>query len=632
MTNNPTIIKKIWEVEKLSKCNIKKELNTIVIGLKEIHKLQSWVIPTTILDSILKSIGPFVNIFMSAKIIDELIGSKDINRLILFVGITIGLNLIIHLLSTGMNHLLRILKIIMGNNQDMEINKKIINMDYEHIENTEAHILRTKIQEAENQGGGGIYVLLHYFGDMIKALITVGFSLTLIIEIFKPSDNLGFLNSNIINSIFIVLLTVGTILNMRLKEYSERKHFQSFNRLIDYNRLSLFYYEQVKDYNVGKGIRLYNQQTLINNAFDHIVVGFSNIIDEILKNNMKYGGANGFIFSLLSSLIYIFIGLKSLLGSISIGNVVKYIGGINQFLNSSNTLLTSIAVLKTNNQYLQLYIDFLNIEGEKYKGTLPVEKRNDDEYEIEFKNVSFKYPGTDEYVLKNISMKLNIGERLAIVGMNGSGKTTFIKLLSRLYDPNEGEILLNGINIKKYDYDEYLRLFSIVFQDFKLFSFSLGQNVAASVEYDEKSVTDVLESAGLTERLSNMSKGIQTPLYKDFDEDGVEISGGEAQKIALARALYRDAPIIILDEPTAALDPIAEFEIYSKFNEIVGTKTAFYISHRLSSCRFCDEIAVFHQGQIIQRGNHDELVGDRDGKYYELWNSQAQYYNDGVGA
>jgi len=228
-------------------------------------------------------------------------------------------------------------------------------------------------------------------------------------------------------------------------------------------------------------------------------------------------------------------------------------------------------------------------------------------------------------------MKLNIGERLAIVGMNGSGKTTFIKLLSRLYDPNEGEILLNGIDIKKYDYDEYLNLFSIVFQDFKLFSFSLGQNVAASVDYEENKVKDTLIKAGLKERLDNMPKGIETPLYKDFDEDGVEISGGEAQKIALARALYRDSPIIILDEPTAALDPIAEFEVYSKFDQIVGTKTAFYISHRLSSCRFCDEIAVFHEGRIIQKGRHEELLEDKDGKYHELWYSQAQYYNEEAG-
>jgi ATP-binding cassette subfamily B protein len=217
---------------------------------------------------------------------------------------------------------------------------------------------------------------------------------------------------------------------------------------------------------------------------------------------------------------------------------------------------------------------------------------------------------------------------MAVVGMNGSGKTTMIKLLCRLYDPTEGAITLNGIDIKQYDYGEYLSIFSVVFQDFKLFSFSLGQNVAASVDFDGGRAMDSLKKAGLSERGPFMHKGLDTPIYKDFEEDGVEISGGEAQKIALARALYKNAPFIVLDEPTAALDPIAEAEIYSKFDEIVGDKTAIYISHRLSSCRFCDDIAVFHEGELIQRGSHDSLLSDTDGKYYELWNAQAQYYRE----
>jgi ATP-binding cassette subfamily B protein len=217
---------------------------------------------------------------------------------------------------------------------------------------------------------------------------------------------------------------------------------------------------------------------------------------------------------------------------------------------------------------------------------------------------------------------------MAVVGMNGSGKTTMIKLLCRLYDPTEGIITLNGVDIKKYNYDEYMAIFSVVFQDFKLFSFTLSQNVAASVAYDSEKMAQTLTKSGFDSRLENMPKGIETYLYKDFEEDGVEISGGEAQKIALARALYKNAPFIVLDEPTDALDPIAEFEIYSKFNEIVGDKTAIYISHRLSSCRFCDDIAVFHEGELIQRGSHDALIADENGKYYELWNAQAQYYEN----
>ena len=231
------------------------------------------------------------------------------------------------------------------------------------------------------------------------------------------------------------------------------------------------------------------------------------------------------------------------------------------------------------------------------------------------------------FALQNISLKLKSGQRYAVVGMNGSGKTTFIKLLCRLYDPTEGAIKLNGVNIKSLDYNEYLAFFSVVFQDFKLFSFKLGQNVAAQSDYDKDRVERCLKKAGFEERLAKMSDGTDTYLYRDFDENGVEISGGEAQKVALARALYKNAPFIVLDEPTSALDPIAEYDIYTKFNAIVENKTAIYISHRLASCRFCSEIIVFHEGKIVQQGSHKELIEEERGKYYELWNAQAQYYN-----
>lgn len=276
--------------------------------------------------------------------------------------------------------------------------------------------------------------------------------------------------------------------------------------------------------------------------------------------------------------------------------------------------------------HLQNLFAYLDLPNNMYQGSLTIEKRDDNEYYVEFRDVSFQYPDTDRYVLKHVNLKFKIGEKLAVVGMNGSGKTTFIKLMCRLYDPTEGEILLNGVNIQKYDYDEYMSIFSVVFQDFRLFSFSLGQNISASATYDSEKVTECLKKAGFDKRLESLPNDLETFLYKDFDTDGVEISGGEAQKLALARALYKDAPFIILDEPTAALDPLSEYEVYSKFNEIAGDKTAIYISHRLSSCRFCDKIAVFHAGEIIQTGTHDELLADNEGKYYQLWNAQAQYY------
>ena len=273
-----------------------------------------------------------------------------------------------------------------------------------------------------------------------------------------------------------------------------------------------------------------------------------------------------------------------------------------------------------------------------YKGSLAVEKRDDIDYEIEFRDVSFKYPRTDVWALRHVSMKLKIGDKLAIVGENGSGKTTFIKLLCRLYDPTEGKILLNGIDVTRYRYDEYVSLFSVVFQDYTLFDFSIGDNVSASTEYDAEKVRDCLIRAGMGDKLASLDSDAENKkptldraVGRDYEWDGIDVSGGERQKVALARALYKDAPFVILDEPTAALDPVAEAAVYENFNGIAQNKTSVFFSHRLSSCRFCDTIAVFDHGLLVQKGLHDELV-ETDGKYSELWAAQAQYYDENADA
>ena len=249
---------------------------------------------------------------------------------------------------------------------------------------------------------------------------------------------------------------------------------------------------------------------------------------------------------------------------------------------------------------------------------------------IDFEHVQFSYRhGTEgKPVLSDINLHIPAGATVGIIGGTGSSKSSFVQLIPRLYDVDLGAVKVGGIDIRKYNYREYMNIFSVVFQDFKLFALPLGQNVATAQHYDVARAADCLQKAGFSDRLARMPKGLDTCLYKDLDEDGVTISGGEAQKIAIARALYKDAPFIVLDEPTAALDPVAEAEIYAKFNEIAGDKTAIYISHRLSACKFCDEIAVFDHGEVVQQGTHEELLGEPDGKYYELWNAQAQYYTE----
>jgi ATP-binding cassette subfamily B protein len=374
-------------------------------------------------------------------------------------------------------------------------------------------------------------------------------------------------------------------------------------------------------------VRIYRQDILSkHNIVDNQLFIRESGIARYARGPMgAYQALSAAVSSVFTGIVYVFVCLKAWASAFGVGSVTQYIGAITALSSGVSSLVSTLGDMRSNAAFLRTTFEFLDIPNDMYQGSLTVEKRSDRKYEIEFQNVGFRYPGSETWALRGVSLKFRVGERLAVVGQNGSGKTTFIKLLCRLYDPTEGKILLNGIDISKYNYEEYISIFSVVFQDFRLLAFGLGQNVAAKAEYDQERATECLEKAGFKDRLQKMPDRTQTCLYKDFDDKGVEISGGEAQKIALARALYKDAPFIVLDEPTAALDPVAEYEIYTKFNEIIGGKTAVFISHRLSSCRFCGDIAVFDRGRLVQRGCHDELVGS-EGKYRELWSAQAQYY------
>ena len=334
--------------------------------------------------------------------------------------------------------------------------------------------------------------------------------------------------------------------------------------------------------------------------------------------------------AMLTVIIYGFAIIRAASGMISPGDVFVFAMYFARVQAGFEAVSGNFSNLMEKTEYCQNVYDYLDIPDEKYQGTIPTEKRDDNEYEFEFKHVYFKYHNTEYYVLQDINLKWKIGEKMALVGRNGCGKSTLVKLLCRLYDPTEGIITLNGIDIRKYSTREYTDLFSVVFQDSALLSFPIGENVATDTEYDKKYAEECVRRAGFSERLDSCPDGMDTCLYKDFDEKGVEISGGEAQKLCLARAIYKGAHFIVLDEPTAALDPASEYDIYTIFNSIVGTRTAIYISHRLSSCRFCDEITVMENGRIAERGSHDELL-NKSGVYNSLWTAQAEYYKDTAG-
>jgi ATP-binding cassette subfamily B protein len=322
--------------------------------------------------------------------------------------------------------------------------------------------------------------------------------------------------------------------------------------------------------------------------------------------------------SIIGFSIYLIIGLKAFSGLYSIGNIVCYIGGCFQIINAITEVVGIFGKLTNLKPRINLYYEIIDVQSkEKHNKELLCTST----HRIEFKNVCYRYENNNHYAVYGLNYTINSGEKIAIVGENGSGKTTFIKLLCGLIQPNSGEILIDNKNIETYDIEEYSKIFSVVFQDFQIFSFPLGENIAVSQNVNNETAINCLNRIGFEPLFS-----LKQYLFKDCEKTGVEISGGEAQKIAMARALYKDAPFIVLDEPTASLDPFAEFQIYSNFNELTKNKTVIYISHRLSSCAFCDKIIVFEKGQITQTGTHKDLIRNTQGKYYELWNSQAQYY------
>jgi len=278
-------------------------------------------------------------------------------------------------------------------------------------------------------------------------------------------------------------------------------------------------------------------------------------------------------------------------------------------------------------EYKQLVETNSTINNSKIIQNIDIDLSN---YIIKFENVSFSYPNNDDFLLKNINLEIHKNSNIGIVGLNGSGKTTFVKLLMRLYDPTSGKITINGVNIKNIPYDQYIKKIGIVLQDYSLFAYSVKENIVLNNTYNEERFNKSIKQSDLSDKIKTLAKGADTSIYKILDKHGVEFSGGEGQKVALARAIYKDSVVLILDEPTSAMDPIAEYKLFSKMAKLSENKTTIFISHRLSSTKKCDSIIVFSNGGIIEQGNHQTLI-DKKGLYYEMFHSQAKYYkNKGI--
>lgn len=592
----------------------------LLFFVKQGWKYDKCYILWNILYQFVNSMIPIIAALAPRYIIDELMGDARPQMLMLYVGVPAGYTLIAGGLSIffSMDGFTRRCRV--AAEFDSELHKRLARADLEQLENPDFLDMQEKAKKF-------LYSDWHGFGYLLdSALNIVGqvFTLAGVAAIIATLDVRVVL-------IFLVLTGAGTFAEGRAKERAAKLTEQ-----ISADQRGWMYYARLfENFDYGKEIRLNAMGDWLlkrERAF------FTRVNDNLKQQNDGYI-RSGLIGSgctfLQQCAAYTWLILRTMQGGISVGSFTMYVSAVTSFASALRTVLDNLTEIRVYDRFYDRLDEYLSVparlRGDVGDRNSDISARNEKrilpegEHVIEFRNVGFRYSGSDTWALRDVNLTLKPETKLAVVGENGAGKTTFVKLLTRLYDPTEGVIMMDGIPIQEYDYDSYMSAFSAVFQDYRLFSFSLEENVTLASPADERRVENILRRVGLGEKLDDLPKGIHTAVYKNFDENGFEPSGGEGQRIALARALYKDAPIVVLDEPTAALDPRAEFELYQHFNELTKGKTAVYISHRLSSTRFCDEIAVFAGGRIVERGTHEELM-ERKGAYAELFEMQAQFY------
>ena len=548
-------------------------VKTVFAAFREMNRLEKRLIPTAVTVAFVTAVMPFINIWFTSKIIDLLDGGAGMKSLTLYIGSAVGINAVLFFVNCFLGEMQFVYRSLMYNKELREISSKLFRIEYQRLENSDFKELVHKHSEAQDRVFSSFVQFTWMMRDFISGALTLVISVVIIIPLlkigFEKTGTSFFERPAFLLTIFGAIAVMAVIILV----VAVRMNKAWFKASDEYSRLDrIFYYflNMFSDYNTGKEIRVYNEQTLIKHtATDKLLTDGERVLKKASMNTARQSSFVAILGALVGFGIYLFIGTKGLYGLFGIGSLVLYCGAFMQIIAGIMKMAVTFGKTAEMVPLVNYYFEIVNTNDEMTYG----EKKLDLSagFELEFKNVSFKYPSAENYALRNVNLKIENGEHLAVVGRNGSGKTTFIKLMCRLYDVTDGEILINGTDIKEYTRESITGLYSVVFQDFKIFSVSLKDNICASSDFDSDRFYACLENANIKDRAERLADKENTYLYKDLDETGVEISGGEAQKLALARALYKDAPVVILDEPTAALDPIAENEIYSRWVQAANT-------------------------------------------------------------
>lgn len=566
-----------------------------------------------VLQSVTTAAKLWLNIILPKFLIDELLGAKEMQMILLFGALIIANNVGMTWLEKLYKRLTEVKKEAMRRRMTERMAEKIMNLEYSYLEDPYYLDLKER----------AVFAV-----DTQNAIANI---VTCVSKVFSGAVTLIGLLAIIVTlgPVMILVLVAGIAVILLLYKGMSDMLVKVTESVIPINRKFNYYLNLGSDKQYQKDIRLYQMQDMIIKKTAEFTDETCDLFDEMYKKEGRVMGGINVVNDAIAAVCYVYVGLRTLsdhFGSrISIGSLTMYVSAAVNFSTSVVEFGTSVVEMLQVLSFLDPYLEFMKLKEEtvesgKEKFAGPVET-------IEFSNVTFTYPKAEKAVLKNITFSIQKGEKISIVGLNGAGKSTLVKLICRMYKADSGEIRINGKNIYDYDYMSYMKAISAVFQDYRLFNFTIAENISCQEKnVDTEKINRLIDEVGLREKIDNLKDGINSRFGKEYEEDGIEMSGGEGQKVAIARALYKEASLVILDEPASALDPIAEAEIYEKFNSLVEDKTAIYISHRMSSSVFCDRILIIDGGTVADFDTHENLMKKTDSLYYKLFHSQAENY------
>lgn len=585
---------------------------------RDINKINKNILPVILLNCLFSAIEPFVFIFVSGKLVKYLIEGRAFKEIVTLSLVGAAISLAVYVIKNiTENYKMEFMDYLNCKEKNLLI-KGMFNLDFKDFESKEYKDKISRHRQETDGIGGVYYETLYLLSDFVSGVLTIiiaAISLGGFYKTLNQSVDIKILGERYFPLILLAALIILSVLLAIFRKKVEEKNEDDCEEYSVKYKIYDFYMRLLSDYESLKQIKIFDEKPFIKRELNEKFVKDGLSLDRRVSVRTAFSQAmNEFMMTGINVLFLLVLAVKAIGGLFGADALIIYYGAFKEIVDGIKLLIESVGYKKSIEPKIEILYDVIALKSESDEGKYIEEST---ENAIVAKNICFAYPGSDKNALEEIDVTIKNGEKIAIVGENGSGKTTFINLLTGLYRPTSGEIFVNG---KTPTLENTSKEAGVVSQDFFLFSFMLGENVASSRDVDMKNAKLALETSGFGDKYP-----LETYLYKDIDEDGVDVSGGEAQKIALARAIYGDKKLLLFDEPTSKLDPKSEMKVFESFNEVSKGKTAIFVSHRMSACKFADRIILFEKGKISAIGTHEEMIRGSE-RYRAMWEAQAKYY------